>query len=118
MSVPRMMRKFFLAVLGILAAVFLAAAYVLFPPHLSPFLPQLARGLPRDFETGQAEFTRRLRARFPVGSAETDLLRELEAQGFRNHFEDRSRRYTDIEKRGLPCNVLWRVLWRIDDSTA
>ena len=83
------------------------------------------------------EFQNRVYARFPIGSPETDLIRELTAQGFRSSEtagtlpEDALRSKTSrksnqrIDGRlslqsspgAIPvCSFRWRVMWQKDRS--
>jgi hypothetical protein len=77
-------------------------------------LPPLARDLPRDFDAGDAEFTRRVKALFPLGSSEQFLKLELEREGF--HVDDRidlsGMHWAGFDRPGLPCRLVWYVHWR------
>src|SRR6266852_7023615 len=92
-------------------------------------LPPLARGLPANFADAEIIFKERLRFKFQLGIAESDLVRELRAQGFdlpiqetdlvvtgplgeglhiRAQYKDR--KYTTFSKVSFPCELVWWVL--------
>jgi hypothetical protein len=81
--------------------------------------PPIARG-------PSGDFIERLRSKFPVGTPETELIRELQAEGFGpvvREGEIRTirpgtpdRKYTTLSIWSFPCERAWWVLWRTDGN--
>lgn len=78
-------------------------------------IPEIARGLPATYAEGEKIFDARLKARFPVGTSETDIVEELKRQGFSISEGPRGRFATFIEKRLVVSNV-WNVGWEADNG--
>ena len=78
-------------------------------------LPALARGLSPSAATARQEFADRVRARFPIGSAERALMLALWSEGF-EHPGDASKHWASLERRGPPCTRNWTVTWTTDDN--
>lgn len=76
-------------------------------------LPALARDLPSEHVAAETEFKRRVTTRFPIGSAEADLVHELEAQGFP---VARQARTATVETFNLVCRTFWTVAWEVDGT--
>lgn len=84
--------------------------------------PQLGRNLPRAFAAARPVFNERVRARFPVGSGEQQMLVELQRQGFRVSADPANlatptpyEHKATYESRNIACNIRWSVRW---NSTA
>ena len=79
-------------------------------------VPEIARDLPATYAEGEKIFDSRLKARFPVGTSETDIVEELKRQGFSINEGPNGRFATFIEKRLVVSNV-WNVGWEADNGT-
>jgi len=97
------------------AAVVLGIGVVLLSPRSSePTLPELARDLPSgSWETADLAFKQRVRSRFSVGEPAQDVLRALEAQGFKLASDNKS---ASFDQPGFPCRLVWRVFWTSDTA--
>jgi hypothetical protein len=60
------------------------------------------------------EFKERLKSQFSVGMAESDLVRDLQAQGFRPPVSYRGAKYATFSMTSIPCELTWSVGWRAD----
>lgn len=81
--------------------------------------PPMARNLPGDIRQADREFDRRLKARFPVGSASSVMVRALTAEGFEpSHARnaDPSTHVYQFERGTFPCSFSWNVFWTSDDA--
>jgi hypothetical protein len=81
---------------------------LLFP---EPEVPALLRGLPNNYSQASPALTARLGARFPKGSDEALLIRELAAQGFKVSPPAHG---ADWRREGLPCTEIARIWWRAE----
>lgn len=79
-------------------------------------IPEIARDLPTTYAEGEQVFDARLKARFPVGTAESVVIQELKGQGFTINEGSNGRFATFIEKRLVVSNV-WNVGWEADNGT-
>jgi hypothetical protein len=83
-------------------------------------LPSIAQGLPGNNYSPlrRAAFTERLNDRFPVGSAEFDLVRELWLEGFQPPTDSHpARRVARFEGGWYYFCLHWvAVVWGVDDS--
>ncbi|WP_342250717.1 hypothetical protein [Sphingomonas sp. OTU376] len=73
--------------------------------------PALLRDLPGEYAKASPALTARLRARFPRGSDEAALIRELAAQGFTVSPPSHG---ADWRREGFPCIEIARVWWQAD----
>jgi hypothetical protein len=67
--------------------------------------------LPSKYVEGTKVFDERVKARFPIGMSEVNLIQELRNQGFsidRKYFDHESATIT----RGLVLRTIWSVRWR------
>ena len=99
--------------MGILRCVGLsAAAFGLAACTTNP--PPIARGLPTNIQEARQAFSERVPARFPVGSAETDLRAELQRQHFTIRTAGAYRAPYQfsaiVDSPGL-CRRTWVILW-------
>lgn len=76
-----------------------------------PRTPNLGKGLPSSVVEGEREFDRRVKAEFPVGSREADLIAQITAAGFVLDRSGAKWRSATL-KRGLMIKTLWSVRWR------
>ena len=99
-----------------LCAAFLGLATYAYIELFSPFtiVPALGRNLPSDFETADAEFKRRVFARYPLPFPQDELISELKAEGFSISENIRMAEFT---KQQFPCNLIWRIKWEIENSS-
>lgn len=84
-------------------------------------LPPLARGLPSGVVWKEANdvFDKRVRAEFPVGSPENEMLSELTSQGFKlaTWFKaDDGHKLAEFEGSQFPCALRWEITWRADSN--
>jgi hypothetical protein len=108
-----------LAVAGLVGAATSATALVIFlAPSLAfddrPPSP-LVSGLSDEWSAADAEFARRLRSRFPIGSSEAAMTEELRRQGFiRQDWTSGAtmEREAMRQESSFPCRVRARVYWR------
>jgi hypothetical protein len=104
------------------------------PYHWFPFLfmlsscaaipahgvPLIGKGLPSNFQEADGVFNARVKARFPIGSAESDLLKELETERFKVSRIERSPNspFDHLASHeggfGLVCNLDWNIVWTSD----
>ena len=75
-----------------------------------PFTPQLGRGLPYNCTEGQVMFDDRVKAKFPIGMCEADLIAELRGQGFRINQGGPPCKSAFIS-RGIIIRTFWSVRW-------
>jgi hypothetical protein len=81
----------------------------------------IAAGLPNRFSDGEAEFQRRAKERFPVGSSVNEMIHTLAAQGFARN-PKRSRKLQELILTPGPgyfnvCTLEWSVAWdAVDDK--
>jgi hypothetical protein len=99
------------------AAVVLAAAagYVGFAvlPDLADHPPRLAQGLPANPLEADPAFDARIKAAFPPGSAEADLIRQLSDDGFTLSTAETNGWARDVS---FPCERSWQVDWDAKDG--
>jgi hypothetical protein len=63
------------------------------------------------FEAVEQAFRARVTEAFPDGTTIADLEARLTEEGF-TFFEG----YAEVKKWGLPCNIIWRVLYSNDNG--
>ncbi len=82
-----------------------------------PRTPELGRHLPSNFEEGEREFDQRVKAHFPVGTHEAEVVMALRRQGFR--FDPASPldscKSASI-RQGIVIQKLWSVRWHATDA--
>jgi hypothetical protein len=85
--------------------------------------PPLIADLPNNVFAARQEFDRRVRDRFPVGSLQADIERELSNEGFVPFvpFPGSSNgtytRFYSFEKHELVCRYDWRIAWSADEMS-
>lgn len=85
-------------------------------PAADQALPYLIAGLPRR-DAAAVHFAARVRARYPVGTAEAMLVSDLQRQGFTVPAGGRAPRQADyFTGDGTPCRALWSVRWQVRDG--
>lgn len=73
----------------------------------------LTKGLSSDFKAASVQFDQRVRARFPVGTTSWDLVRTLEAEGFRaTWFEANGEYGAKRSESDFPCTINAQIYWR------
>jgi hypothetical protein len=77
-------------------------------------VPPIARDLPSNIAAAEVEFKERLKSRYLVGTTESDLVRGLQAQGFRPPVSYRDSKYATFSTTSIPCELTWSVSWRAD----
>ena len=75
-----------------------------------PRTPSIGRDLPSNYDEGERAFDERVRARFPIGTSEACLVKELRSQGFSIVFSPKMADATIT--RGLIMKTIWSVRWR------
>jgi hypothetical protein len=75
--------------------------------------PKIAQNMFPVAGTVSPTWTRRLRERFPIGSAETDLVRVLKREGFEVNRQQKLAGYGWAK---YPCVYTLTVVWRADAS--
>ncbi len=82
-----------------------------------PRTPLLGRNLPSNFDQGEREFDRRVKAQFPVGTQEADVAEALRRQGFRwNPAIPLDACRSMSIRQGIVIQKLWSVRWRATDQ--
>jgi hypothetical protein len=79
-------------------------------------LPNLVAGLRNPLQVGGNDFEKRLHERFPIGSPEFDLIRELWVEGFSPATGPQSTRTALWSGDSMVCELNARVNWAADDS--
>ncbi len=92
----------------ILGGIGVLVGNLLFP---EPAVPTLLRGLPNKYSEASPALTARLGARFPKGSDEALLIRELVAQGFTVSPPSYG---ADWRREAFPCAEIARIWWRAE----
>lgn len=80
-----------------------------------PRTPKLGRNLPRDYQKGEAEFDRRVKAQFPRGTGEDCLVAHLRNEGFLVDQTQSDCNSATITQ-GVVIKTLWSVRWRAIDG--
>ena len=80
--------------------------------------PRIGEGLHGPVREVQAEFDRRVKARFPIGSDETALRGELVREKFviTRDRESPFRFSAVYQSGGIACVIHWRVEWSVFDG--
>lgn len=80
-----------------------------------PKAPEIGRGLPSKYADAEPIFDQRVRAAFPVGTAESSLIDALKKQGF-----EILPRQGDVHdatfRSGWIVGSMWSVRWRVADN--
>jgi hypothetical protein len=80
-------------------------------------IPRIARNLPSNIAAADMQFKERLRSQFPVGMAESDLVHDLNDQGFRPPLSFRDTKYATFSTTSIPCELTWAVIWHVDQES-
>jgi hypothetical protein len=80
-------------------------------------VPPIARDLPSNIAAAEIEFKERLKSRYLVGTTDSDLVRDLQAQGFRPPVSYRDRKYATFCTTSIPCKLTWTVVWHVDQES-
>jgi len=100
-----------LAIGAFLLVAGLLAYNALFPPVLTP--PPIGRDLPAGFRVAEQVFQQRVEEQFNTGMRTSDLITELERQGFVI-----SENIAQFEKSAFPCMLVWAIYWDDENGTA
>jgi hypothetical protein len=79
-------------------------------------VPPIARALPSNFASADIVFNERLRSKFSVGMAESELVHELQVQGFGSPVSYKDRKYMTFSTGSFPCILTWSVLWHANQE--
>ncbi|MDY0874517.1 hypothetical protein [Dongia rigui] len=99
---------------AVLGVVLLAGAFWL-ESQFGGTPPEIADGLSPQFVEGSISFNERVKARFPAGTPEGELIDTLRAQGFSIDVDQKMARF---EQRGLICKLVWQVSWKMEQLGA
>ena len=78
-------------------------------------LPPIADKLPADVRDAERVFDQRVRAAYPVGSAESAVISELQNGGFKiSPRGPDGYRSADIQRGSAICTTIWSVRWKAD----
>ncbi len=86
------------------------------PASDAPPLPPLVRDLPKDVKLAERAFDGRVRSRFPTGTPDVVVVKELLAEGFRVEKGGGGWRSATLKRTIYPCDVVWLVRWRVGDA--
>ena len=86
------------------------------PARNEPPLPALVRDLPKDAHAAEGVFRQRVARRFPKGTPEKAVARELAAEGFLLGGEQGAWRSAALERGVFLCDIGWRVRWRAENG--
>ena len=85
--------------------------------------PPIGQPLPPAFKDANAAFDLRVKAKFPVGSAQSDLLAELAREGFKvTPCADPTGQGCDYQhfaswrRAGAACDRNWQIVWNADGA--
>jgi hypothetical protein len=81
--------------------------------------PPLASDLPANIAEAGREFDHRIQQRFPIGSSEADLIRELSRQGFApsvHRGDSPATHVYSFDKGSFPCDLVWNIIWKADGA--
>jgi len=82
-----------------------------------PKRPALGHDLPSNYAEGTKVFDERVKAKFPIGMSEAELLKELQSQGFSVWSDpNKADHKTATVTRGLIFRNLWSVRWRTKEN--
>lgn len=77
--------------------------------------PALLQNLTGGVQDVKAQFDRRIRERFPVGSSEEQLTAELRGADFHPAWEQKAGwRHASYDRPGLPCRTFAHVQWQAE----
>lgn len=78
-------------------------------------LPPIADKLPSNVRQAEPEFDRRVKAAFPIGIPEGDMILKLQGDGFKiSPPGPDGYRSGDIKRGDFICQTIWSVRWRAD----
>lgn len=81
-------------------------------------LPQIAAKLPADVRLAEQVFDRRVKAAYPVGSAESTVIAALQKSGFKiGPTGPDGYRSADIQRGDAICTTIWSVRWKADATS-
>ena len=91
---------------GTIFLLFFALYLTLSPPF--PFVPEIGRNLPSNFEEAEKVFIERVRSTFPIQTKETYIIHNLEEQGFQVNLKTKVAYFS---KSTVACLLEWRINW-------
>jgi hypothetical protein len=71
----------------------------------------IARALPSNFAAAEIVFKERLRSQFSIGMPESEVVQELQVQGFGLPVSYKDRKYMTFSTSSFPCDLTWSILW-------
>jgi hypothetical protein len=74
-------------------------------------LPPIASGLADNYKVGSAQFDARVKRRFPNGTSETRLLKELRGEGFRIELASHDGGAAEYSRANGCGATIWQVSW-------
>ncbi|WP_408588136.1 hypothetical protein [Novosphingobium sp.] len=78
-------------------------------------LPSIADNLPSDVRDAEPEFDRRVKAAYPRGSSEENVIADLRRNGFEvSPREPDGYRFADLKRGNLICQTIWSVRWKAE----
>jgi len=75
-------------------------------------VPDLGRDLPPNFSDGERVFDQRVKARFPIGMSESELIAELQREGFDLRPSVDDVQDASFVRSQLIFQTIWSVRWR------
>ncbi|MCP4316286.1 MAG: hypothetical protein GY789_09780 [Hyphomicrobiales bacterium] len=82
--------------------------------HSVQNIPELGRDLPSNsWEEASGEFDERVKAAFPPPTTVSDLVTQLQAQGFD---VDENKQVARFEKSEVVCLLMWVIRWESKDG--
>lgn len=81
-------------------------------------LPPIVDKLPADVRVAQKVFDQRVKAAYPVGSAEKIVIAELQKNGFEiSPPGPHGYRSADIQRGNAICTTIWSVRWKAEANS-
>jgi hypothetical protein len=78
-------------------------------------LPPIADKLPADVRVAEKVFDQRVKAAYPVGSAEKTAIAQLQKSGFEiSPPRPEGYRLADIQRGNAICTTIWSVRWKAE----
>jgi hypothetical protein len=61
-------------------------------------------------------FQKRIRSAFPTGISESELIRNLQGQGFTDPLPFKDKRYVKFSEGSFPCLLTWTITWQAGEQ--
>ena len=116
MNLPSLLRRTLYVLLVLVLAAYVYVYAVLTDGFVRP--PEIARGLPNNFEEASLVLEHRLRKKFPEGSSVSQMIAELKRQGFSVSRvpTTKSDGSASFGKKILIGKLIWMVWWRSEQD--